>query len=95
MAADVDVFKADQAVAAMQNRIGGLTAQSDGVVVDAFMNPPADTALRHHQPRQRLLRLAPGPRGRILPPQPAERALALKRGRLVAPALPAPAARVR
>jgi chromosome segregation ATPase len=37
--------KADQAVAATQKRIDGLTAQSDGVVVDAFMNPPADTAL--------------------------------------------------
>ncbi|HET6836237.1 MAG TPA: M15 family metallopeptidase [Acidimicrobiales bacterium] len=37
--------KADQAVAATQKRIDGLTAQSDGVVVDAFVNPPADTAL--------------------------------------------------
>jgi peptidoglycan hydrolase CwlO-like protein len=37
--------KADQAVAAAQKRIDDLTAQSDGVVVDAFMNPPADTAL--------------------------------------------------
>jgi uncharacterized membrane protein len=37
--------KADQAVAATQRRIDDLTAQSDGVVVDAFMNPPADTAL--------------------------------------------------
>jgi hypothetical protein len=37
--------QADQAVAATQKRIAGLTAQSDGVVVDAFMNPPADTAL--------------------------------------------------
>jgi D-alanyl-D-alanine carboxypeptidase len=37
--------KADQAVAATQKRIDDLTAQSDGVVVDAFMNPPADTAL--------------------------------------------------
>jgi peptidoglycan hydrolase CwlO-like protein len=37
--------KADQAVAATQRSIDDLTAQSDGVVVDAFMNPPADTAL--------------------------------------------------
>jgi hypothetical protein len=37
--------KADQAVAATQKRIDDLTAQSDGVVVDAFVNPPADTAL--------------------------------------------------
>ena len=37
--------KAVQAVAATQKRIDDLTAQSDGVVVDAFMNPPADTAL--------------------------------------------------
>ena len=37
--------KADQAVADTQKRIDDLTAQSDGVVVDAFMNPPADTAL--------------------------------------------------
>jgi hypothetical protein len=37
--------KADQAVAATQKHIDDLTAQSDGVVVDAFMNPPADTAL--------------------------------------------------
>ncbi|HEX2562296.1 MAG TPA: M15 family metallopeptidase [Acidimicrobiales bacterium] len=37
--------KADQAVAAARKRIDDLTAQSDGVVVDAFMNPPADTAL--------------------------------------------------
>jgi hypothetical protein len=36
---------ADQAVAATQKRIDDLTAQSDGVVIDAFMNPPADTAL--------------------------------------------------
>jgi hypothetical protein len=32
-------------VAATQKRIDDLTAQSDGDVVDAFMNPPADTAL--------------------------------------------------
>jgi D-alanyl-D-alanine carboxypeptidase len=37
--------KADEAVAATQKRIDDLTARSDGVVVDAFMNPPADTAL--------------------------------------------------
>lgn len=37
--------KADQAVAATQKRIDDLTAQSEGVVVDAFVNPPADTAL--------------------------------------------------
>jgi peptidoglycan hydrolase CwlO-like protein len=36
--------KADQAVGATQKHIDDLTAQSDGVVVDAFMNPPADTA---------------------------------------------------
>jgi len=37
--------KADQAVAATLKRIDDLTAQSDGVVVDAFVNPPADRAL--------------------------------------------------
>jgi peptidoglycan hydrolase CwlO-like protein len=37
--------KADQAVAATQKHIDDLTAQSDGVVVDAFTNPPGDTAL--------------------------------------------------
>jgi hypothetical protein len=37
--------KANQAVAATRKRIDDLTAQSDGVVVDAFMNPPADTTL--------------------------------------------------
>ncbi len=37
--------RADQAVAATQRRIDDLTARSDGVVVDAFVNPPADSAL--------------------------------------------------
>jgi LAS superfamily LD-carboxypeptidase LdcB len=37
--------KADQAVAATQKRIDDLTAQSDGVVIDAFVNTPADSAL--------------------------------------------------
>jgi D-alanyl-D-alanine carboxypeptidase len=37
--------RADRAVATTQKRIDDLTARSDGVVVDAFVNPPADTAL--------------------------------------------------
>jgi len=44
-AARAEKVKADQAVTATQKRIDDLTALSDGVVVDAFVNPPADTAL--------------------------------------------------
>jgi hypothetical protein len=44
-AAQADRRKADQAVADTQKRMDDLTALSDGVVVDAFLNPPADTAL--------------------------------------------------
>jgi LAS superfamily LD-carboxypeptidase LdcB len=44
-AAQDEKARADQAVAATQERIDELTAQSDGVVVDAFVNPPADSAL--------------------------------------------------
>jgi LAS superfamily LD-carboxypeptidase LdcB len=44
-AAQDEKARADQAVAASQKRIDELTAQSDGVVVDAFVNPPADSAL--------------------------------------------------
>jgi LAS superfamily LD-carboxypeptidase LdcB len=36
---------AGRAVAATQKRIDDLTARSDGVVVEAFVNPPADNAL--------------------------------------------------
>ena len=45
VAARDDEAEAGRAVAATQKRIGDLTARSDGVVVEAFMNPPADDAL--------------------------------------------------
>src|ERR671918_549990 len=44
-AAQADKEEADQAVAETRKRIDDLVAVSDGVVVDAFVNPPADTAL--------------------------------------------------
>jgi hypothetical protein len=44
-AAQDERARADEAVAASQKRIDELAAQSDGVVVDAFVNPPADSAL--------------------------------------------------
>ena len=44
-AAQADKQEADQAVAETRKRIDDLVAVSDGVVVDAFVNPPADTAL--------------------------------------------------
>jgi LAS superfamily LD-carboxypeptidase LdcB len=42
--AKADKQEADRAVADTRQRIADLTARSDGVVVDAFVNPPADTA---------------------------------------------------
>jgi len=44
-AAEGDKQRADQAVADTRKRIEDLVTLSDGVVVEAFVNPPADTAL--------------------------------------------------
>jgi hypothetical protein len=43
--ADEDLAAADLAVAETQGQLDALTLQSDQVVIDAFMNPPAEVAL--------------------------------------------------